>query len=460
MKIAHTRPKRRTASTSTKTGSRQSNKRIPQRNENDGLEDSDDFVFEDDDTDGSTYGKTNNPKNTSSVAKSRKRAASSSNKNKSKQKEGTKKGEGVDDDGKPKAKKKKTKDKELLVVALPEVKDWYIWKSVAFSVHCSYGQDIVSFLGGKEALIDTIHYTDEDAYIFGTIIRKSPKSTETVTFYDIQWEKSNLKICHVDQKLLKDAINRAKTIKKVLENGETRKCRQDPYRPMELFGASIADALRYVEEDEVGDANDSESSGSELDELEYLEKERKAEGTDKPRIVFVGKEQDMEDVEEERRKKAAEKGSGRKSKKASEKQRDDDIVYKWRVDTKISGPMEKSVRAPSSVKETMRGHFMDPLSSFLAFIPLKVFKSMVYYSNQHALQTMKKKQTNLVGGKPWRSDISLDEMMRFFGILIAMTLRPTPGLEYRKCWDDQGWHPYTRNMELGRFRQIRSVLQR
>ena len=39
-----------------------------------------------------------------------------------------------------------------------------------------------------------------------------------------------------------------------------------------------------------------------------------------------------------------------------------------------------------------------------------------------------------------------------------MVLRPTPGQSYVFAWKELAWHPYTQNMTLRRFQQIRSVL--
>ena len=76
------------------------------------------------------------------------------------------------------------------------------------------------------------------------------------------------------------------------------------------------------------------------------------------------------------------------------------------------------------------GCFVSPLSSFLAFIPLKLLKSMVYYSNMYVDSVLMAKANNLISGVKWPGDISLAEMMSFFGILIKMVLRPTPGQSY------------------------------
>jgi hypothetical protein len=110
------------------------------------------------------------------------------------------------------------------------------------------------------------------------------------------------------------------------------------------------------------------------------------------------------------------------------------------------------------VKPGSVGCFRSPLSSFLAFVPLKVLKSMVYFSNMYADSVLVATESNHISGARWPGDISLAEMMAFFGILIKMVLRPTPGQSYVSAWKEPTWHPYTRNMPLRRFQQIRAVL--
>jgi hypothetical protein len=59
--------------------------------------------------------------------------------------------------------------------------------------------------------------------------------------------------------------------------------------------------------------------------------------------------------------------------------------FKWRAGHQhINSPTYKSNQGKSFVKAESVGLFRLPLSSFLAFVPLKLFKSMVYYSNMYA----------------------------------------------------------------------------
>lgn len=121
-------------------------------------------------------------------------------------------------------------------------------------------------------------------------------------------------------------------------------------------------------------------------------------------------------------------------------------------------PTNLSNRIATHVDPKYTACFKSPISSFLSFIPVKVFNLFAVYSNIYAHEVMEKKKSNVISTCAWKQDIVLQEMMTFFGILLKMVLRPTPGKDYSHCWTDKAWHPYTSFMELDRFKQIRSVL--
>jgi hypothetical protein len=120
-------------------------------------------------------------------------------------------------------------------------------------------------------------------------------------------------------------------------------------------------------------------------------------------------------------------------------------------------PADLSRRKPTHVLPNRTGCFRTPADSLLAFIPLRLFSAFAAYSNLYAHHAMKVAGNNLISGAKWEFDISLQEIMVFFGILIKMVLRPTPGQCYTTCWHDKNWHPYTRTMKLRRFIHIRAV---
>jgi hypothetical protein len=132
--------------------------------------------------------------------------------------------------------------------------------------------------------------------------------------------------------------------------------------------------------------------------------------------------------------------------------------FRWTAEGNLRRPTEISNRVPSRVRPEKTGVFATPLSALFGFVPIRIFKGFTVYSNMNAHFMMEKNGNGKISGATWHQDISLSEMMTFFGILWAMVLRPTPGQPYPYCWKDPNWHPYTKYMRLRRFQQIRSVI--
>ena len=145
---------------------------------------------------------------------------------------------------------------------------------------------------------------------------------------------------------------------------------------------------------------------------------------------------------------------------------EDDVVeekqagLKWIVNGCIDKPINVASNQQSYVKIDSRSRFINPMSSFLAFVPVEFWKMYVFHTNLYARRRFEQERQEGKGryhNRIW-VDVTLDEFMTFFGILIKMTLRPTPGQRYTVAWNDQGWHPYCSQMERARFVEIRSML--
>ena len=134
----------------------------------------------------------------------------------------------------------------------------------------------------------------------------------------------------------------------------------------------------------------------------------------------------------------------------------------WNFDAKKKPPPNIPIHVPTHIKEGCQKLFRTPLISLLQFIPIGMWLIMVKESNKYAHQVMDS-QSQLstqatISGRPWNSDITINELMTFFGVMIHMCIRPMPGRTYTEAWKYPDWQPYTKNMTCGRFRQIRSVL--
>ena len=121
----------------------------------------------------------------------------------------------------------------------------------------------------------------------------------------------------------------------------------------------------------------------------------------------------------------------------------------WSSKGSLPPPAMISQRGKSRVKPDWRGScFKSPLSSFFTFTPLKMFRVICMYSNAYAHAAMARTRKQEISGAPWASNITLTEMMKSFGLLLHMVMRPALGTSYPHCWTDLAWHPYTVHMAL------------
>jgi hypothetical protein len=322
--------------------------------------------------------------------------------------------------------------------------DPLIMKNVCFLANDGGdGTKLVDHFGGVDEIQESLTSIDGKIYLFGNVVRKSnlpKKGNANVVAYDVQWEDLVLGETTIDLQVIVTAIDLSSRMRRrEKRNGRNLPGRPRKYRPDKLFDGDVAKSLFAVHEGEDGDPMDSdttieESDDDDDDDDDWLitgEKKQK-DGSEAVKESYLEEAQSIDT-----------RGSSR---------------FQWRAEEPISPPRGKSNRNLSAVKPESVGCFRSSLSSFLAFVPLKLLKSMVYYSNMYAASVLEASQSVKISGAKWKSDISLAEMMTFWGILIKMVLRPTPGQSYTTAWKDPAWHPYTQKMELRRFQQIRSVL--
>ena len=272
---------------------------------------------------------------------------------------------------------------------------------------------------------------DGISYLFGTVIAQTKKRAGKGLSYDVQWEDSTLGITSVDVALVLSGVELCKKVSKNNDEG--------PFSPDSIFNEHVLSYLtNHVETGEEGDPLDSDDDDGVKEIV-----------TSNP--IQFGARHEPEGAQfllpEELH----------KSKTGGPK-RDDGLRFKWRADTEIPEPVGISRDKTTTVKPEYTSFFSSPINSFLSFVPLKLFKTIVFFSNKYAHDVMSKNANNLISGANWNRDISINEMMVFFGILIKMTLWPMPGQPYENAWKDRGWHPYTPRMALRHFQQIRSVL--
>jgi hypothetical protein len=301
-------------------------------------------------------------------------------------------------------------------------------KPVAFDIEDeSYGQQLyehfLSMTKDDQQLQTSLTKLGERTYLLGSVTKESKNQIASVSkkFYYIQWEHDRLGETPVDLDVI---LGAHELYLHVFKKPVSRK-------QSNIFERKVRESLAFIDDINKGvDPYDSESD-YEVDDNEeaYTVRRRKLE-------VFapVGNASSF-----------------------NETNRSED-GYRWSATGTMFPPSNLSHRRPTHVLQQFTGYFQTPVSSLLSFIPLKLFNAFAFYSNAFAHDKMAAERTDQICGSRWKENITLQEMMVFFGILIKMVLRPTPGQSYTACWDDQAWHPYTSAMTLRRFQQIRSVL--
>lgn len=310
--------------------------------------------------------------------------------------------------------------------------DPLLMKPVAFDVDDKlHGSRLYEHFGGDEKAHSFLKVKNGKRVLLGTVIRatkkKSKQKSSQTVYYDVQWEQTTLGITPVDISLISDAITLYKSFAATRSNqhgSEKKGQKREPFSP------ELRNLLYSVDDFERGKpySSDEEESDDNLD-------------------------CNVEDYIFHRQRIDDEGSTSEEVNNSNEPAQE----FLWSIG-KLAAPPDRSNRSPSHVIPSLTGNFATPIQSLLAFIPLKIFNSIAHYSNLYAHATIEKTENGKISGKKWDNDININEIMKFFGILIKMVLRPTPGQSYPYCWHNVEWHPYTVYMRLRRFQQIRSVL--
>ena len=356
-----------------------------------------------------------------------------------------------------KRQRKSSQQKAFLLTSDRKKPDPLVMKRVAFDANDGgYGAQVVDHFGGKEIIRKSL---SKGRYLLGTIMGLNKKKKRTETCYDVAWEDSQLKTTTVELSCLIPALELSRELKSkgkeksALERGSPGDSSRGPTTPStnvsKLFGRNMLNILLQVDEGEEGEPLDSDddTEASSKDDLNDDESTSSSKNEDnnfrleETRKYFLPWFTEDNNSTTDSRNTAGENEG-----------------FRWTSEGSLKPPATISQRGKSRVKPDRRGCFENPLSSFFSFVPLKMFRGICMYSNAYAHAVMRRTGKQEISGARWASDITLTEMMKFFGLLFHMVLRPTPGTSYPHCWTDPGWHPYTAHMALRRFQQIRSVL--
>ena len=134
----------------------------------------------------------------------------------------------------------------------------------------------------------------------------------------------------------------------------------------------------------------------------------------------------------------------------------------WNKNVEIDAP--HGIRPDSSTYliSQYRENFRSEIESLLAFLPVGFWLYHLKETNNYMKSSIKQKSedgTNTSSLTESR-EISFDELMIFYAIIIQMAMKPNPGSRYTECWktDHKVWYTACNHMSKNRFQEIRAAL--
>jgi hypothetical protein len=137
-----------------------------------------------------------------------------------------------------------------------------------------------------------------------------------------------------------------------------------------------------------------------------------------------------------------------------------EIGMHWEFDGTITQePNMKMPMKATTVKPGLETHFKCPIDAYMAVLPLELWEVVVQEVNRYAEQQLaeKKQKRRLISGLKWMQ-VTVNDIMTYFGILIYSMLYPQTGISMHDSWDSPYFSPWTKFMSRRRFQQISSVL--
>ena len=321
----------------------------------------------------------------------------------------------------------KTKPPKIVAAVPNKNDDPLLYRDIAFHLK---GPEKPEWLDTNSCMKYGRKYGDK-MYIFGIIVRQEDKQKR---LYTIEWENTLLGTTKLDVSLLFGAMELA--TKLVGKYGTDKK---DDL----TLGKRVIQTLTQVTDDhEKGDVIDSDTDEETDDEKIVNDDEytisMKPRATCNELLDFPSQQE--------------------------QQPQDEDLEttgLKWRYNGRMNPPINVSRGVTTQLKRDAKLKFVNPLASFLAFLPIEFWKRYCYQTNCYTREKYNKQRDRrtVLEHRPrnW-VDLTLNEFMTFVSILIKITLRPTPGQRYTDAWKNMQWHPYCAWMTKQRMVEIRSVL--
>ena len=134
----------------------------------------------------------------------------------------------------------------------------------------------------------------------------------------------------------------------------------------------------------------------------------------------------------------------------------------WKKNEEIEAPSGLLPDRKSYLKEQYKNKFKTEIESLLAFLPIPFWVHHLRETNKYMrMMVVKNDSIKLENGSGNQyKDITLDELMIFYAIIIQMSMKPNPGSRYTECWknENKSWYTACNNMSKNRFQEIRASL--
>jgi len=323
------------------------------------------------------------------------------------------------------------KPKKLKLKAPTSKKDELVGKGVAFAL---FG-DREEWLKDPK-LTEFSETIDGKEYLMGTIARKDGGGKSTIA-YMVEWEHTAVQISRITNiSILFSAMQLWTSLK---ESSPQRRRRQSSVATPETNPVPVrAREALFEFSDEDGEMLESESD-------EEVEEVSDKDTTDTGPSIHP---HNTTASNLEKMSWFLENGGLERTDTRTTRLYENGI--RWQQNAKVTPPVNVSTGLQSKLKASALSNFNTPLSSFLSFLPLRFWKLWLYETNRYGKARSKKPFTR----------ISLQEFMIFWGIMIKMTLHPTPGRSYTSVWStgSRAHHDYGRHMARNRFSFIRGNL--
>jgi hypothetical protein len=264
--------------------------------------------------------------------------------------------------------KKSTGQQGFIVEAQKRLQDPMLQKPVAFDIKDeNYGKDIYQYFQATtknaEKLQTTLNVIGDRSYLFGCVAKETKKKGSVKKIYDVQWEHDFLGTTTIDFQVVLAAnevycqIMKSSTPRNNLTSFLDRTVRKS-LSMVDILnkGSDPYDSDDFDDPDT--DSNDSISSYT----------------------ISAGRQPPT-------RGEASQYG------------------YRWSAVGQMGSPPDISKRRDTHINPKFTGYFQTPISSFLAFIPLKMFNAFAIYSNKYAHESMAITSNNNISGARWTHDI-------------------------------------------------------